>query len=65
MPSLDQLLGRLDALGNDVAVANAGAALEERAREDWIVAGLALRVERRVAGRIATAARTDRQAAVI
>lgn len=33
-------------LGNDGAVANASAMLEARVREDWIVHGLAYRLER-------------------
>ncbi len=33
-------------LGNDGAVANAHAALEAQVREDWLVQGLARRLER-------------------
>ena len=33
-------------LGNDRALANAGAALEDRQREDWLVQGLARRLDR-------------------
>jgi hypothetical protein len=33
-------------LGNDGALANAQAVLESRAREDWLVQGLAGRLER-------------------
>ena len=32
--------------GNDRALANAGAALEERHREDWLVQGLSMRLDR-------------------
>ncbi|MFP5255532.1 MAG: hypothetical protein ACLGI8_06740 [Acidimicrobiia bacterium] len=43
MPSLTSLLR---ALGNERAVANASALLESRRREDWLVAGLARRLDR-------------------
>ena len=33
-------------LGNDGAIANARAVLEARVREDWLVQGLTLRLER-------------------
>jgi hypothetical protein len=42
-------------LGNDGAVANAQAVLEERAREDWIVQGLTLRLEQKAASVVVAA----------
>lgn len=36
----------LRSLGNDRAQANAGAFLEERQREDWLVQGLSRRLDR-------------------
>jgi hypothetical protein len=33
-------------LGNDRALANAGAAMEAAKREDWIIQGLSLRLDR-------------------
>ena len=44
MPSLTSLLR---ALGNEQAVANASAVVEARRQEDWLVAGLARRLDRR------------------
>lgn len=43
MPSLTSLLR---ALGNERAVANANALLDIRRQEDWLVAGLARRLDR-------------------
>jgi hypothetical protein len=43
MPSLMSLLR---ALGNEQAVANAAVLLELRRQEDWLVAGLARRLDR-------------------
>jgi len=45
-------------LGNDGAVANARAVLDERAREDWLVQGLVLRLDRATASQ-ATAPTTS------
>jgi hypothetical protein len=44
MPSLSALLR---SLGNDRALGNVRQVLEARAAEDWLVAGLVLRLERR------------------
>lgn len=41
MPSITTLLR---SLGNDGALANVEAVLEERQRQDWLVAGLTLRI---------------------
>ncbi|MGV3759652.1 MAG: hypothetical protein ACO1PW_08955 [Actinomycetota bacterium] len=43
MPSISRLLRTL---GNDQAVANASILLESRQREEWLVAGLARRLDR-------------------
>jgi hypothetical protein len=43
-------------LGNDGALANAQAVLDARVREDWLVQGLTLRLERRAASAAAPAA---------
>lgn len=43
MPSLSSLIR---ALGNEGAIANATALLDGRRREDWLVAGLARRLDR-------------------
>jgi hypothetical protein len=42
MPSISTLLR---SLGNDGALTNARAVLDEREREDWLIAGLALRLD--------------------
>ncbi len=44
MPSLSTFLR---SLGNDGALANARTALDARAHEDWLMAGLALRLDQR------------------
>jgi hypothetical protein len=45
-------------MGNDGALANAQAVLEATAREDWLVQGLARRLERTAPAAAAPAART-------
>ncbi len=45
-------------LGNDGALANAQAALESRAREDWLVQGLAGRLERQASPTVEAPAAT-------
>jgi len=42
MPSISTLLR---SLGNDGALTNARTVLDEREREDWLIAGLALRLD--------------------
>jgi hypothetical protein len=42
MPSISTLIR---SLGNDGALANARTVLDEREREDWLIAGLALRLD--------------------
>lgn len=44
MPSLPTFLR---SLGNDGARMNARSVLDEREREDWLIAGLALRIDER------------------
>ncbi len=44
---MPDLLKLLRSLGNEGAVANVGAVLQERERESWIVDSLALQLERR------------------
>jgi hypothetical protein len=44
---MPDLLKMLKSLGNEGAVANVGAVLDERERERWIVDSLALQLERR------------------
>lgn len=59
MPSITSFLR---SLGNHRAVANAQDSMDERAREDWLVAGLLHRVEirdRAVAGAAAAAGGED------
>lgn len=58
MASLSQLLR---SLGNDGAVTNVHNVLEERARQEWVVAGLALRVEREAAARTAARIQTEQR----
>lgn len=55
MPSLTSFL---KALGNEQAMANAATPLEARRQEDWLVAGLARRLDRQ-AGARQTAAGDD------
>ncbi|MGH9274559.1 MAG: hypothetical protein ACRDZU_07925 [Acidimicrobiales bacterium] len=42
MPSISTFLR---SLGNDGAITNARTVLDEREREDWLIAGLALRLD--------------------
>jgi len=51
MPSLTALVR---SLGNDRAVDNVRAALERRQREDWLIVGLASRLDQRALAAVST-----------